>query len=106
MMDNTKFNNLDSFKEYFLKYTLDQYKGKKFFALLLFYEDEDFNYQLFDTRFYTDGAVAFKEFTNTPCPASQLIDAESIEELHNKILDMVNNMDNEEWKKINLYPYL
>lgn len=105
-MDNTKFNNLDSFKEYFLNYTLEQYKGKKFFALLLFYEDEDFNYQLLDTRFYTDGAVAFKEYANTPCPASQLIDAESIEELHNKILDMINNMDNEEWKKINLYPYL
>lgn len=106
MMDNTKFNNLDSFKEYFLNYTLEQYKGKKFFALLLFYEDEDFNYQLLDTRFYTDGAVAFKEYANTPCPASQLIDAESIEELHNKVLDMINNMNNEEWKEINLYPYL
>jgi len=106
MMDNTKFNNLDSFKEYFLNYTVKQFKGKKFFALLLFYDDEVFNYQLHDTRFYTDGAIALQDYANTPCPASQLIDADSIEELHNKVLDMINNMNDEEWKEINLYPYL
>lgn len=104
--------DLNDFKEIFLKHTIQQFNGKKFFALLLFDENEFFTYNNNDNfifsgvRYFTDAKMALDAYANTPCPASQLVDGETQDELYQNIIQMINNMKDESWKKINLYPYL
>jgi hypothetical protein len=114
-MNNNKIYNfvgedLQTFKENFLKETLQQYKGKKFFALMLFYETEypfdNDEYELRGIRYFTDGRMALNAYANTPCPASQLIDAKDENELYENIKTMINNMNDKNWREINLDPYL
>ena len=45
-------------------------------------------------------------YANTPCPASQLVEAETEEEFNKKIEELKDNFENEEWLKINIYPYV
>lgn len=45
----------------------------------------------------TDAAYALGLYSETPCPASQLIEADSREELEAKIEEMKENFKNEEW---------
>lgn len=52
-----------------------------------------------------DGAQALDLYANIPNPASQLIDAESIEELNEKMVEMNNNFQNQDWLN-ELYEYL
>lgn len=51
-----------------------------------------------------DGARALYIYANTPCPASQLIYANSEEELAYKHAEMIENFQNQEWLETNLYP--
>ena len=56
--------------------------------------------------FYKDGLSALNAYSNTPNPASQLIDARTIEELENKMEEMLNNFKDEKWLETYLYPCL
>lgn len=55
---------------------------------------------------YTNGAQALNAYASTPCPASQLIDGQSPEELAENIIQMNINYQSEQWLNENLYPYL
>lgn len=56
--------------------------------------------------YYDNGLEALETYANTKCPASQLIDAESKEELFVKMNDMLHNFQDNKWLEENLYPYL
>lgn len=45
----------------------------------------------------TDGAYAHHLYAEVPCPASQLVQANSPEELEKKIDEMIKNFENPEW---------
>jgi hypothetical protein len=56
---------------------------------------------------YTDnGYEALNIYANTPCPASQLLKANTEEELEMQINEMKNNFKDEDWLNENLYPFL
>lgn len=88
-------------------------KENKLFALMLFYAPEelgveDCNESFCDPiiRTYSDKVDAMMAYANTQCPASQLIEANSQEELEVLIEQMKNNYKDEDWLETNLYPYL
>lgn len=45
-------------------------------------------------------------YANTPCPASQMFDAEDEEEFERKIEILNSNFDDLEWLKENIFPYV
>lgn len=55
---------------------------------------------------FENGLEALNAYANTPCPASQLIEAEDDYELKCKMGEMMLNYQNEEWLNENLYPFL
>lgn len=54
----------------------------------------------------TDSFVALSLYSETRCPASQLVEANSKEELEAKIEEMKQNFKNNDWLEANLYPCL
>ena len=56
--------------------------------------------------YYDNGREALECYANTPCPASQFIEAEDDFELKCKMGEMMNNFRDEKWLEENLYPYL
>lgn len=87
--------------------------GNKVYALMLFYTELEmgisqkpnvwFNY---GNRYYENGSQALEAYANTPCPASQLIDARDKDELLIKMNDMLNHFKDSKWLEENIYPYL
>jgi len=55
---------------------------------------------------FENGLEALNAYANTPCPASQLIEAEDDYELKCKMGEMMLNYQNEKWLNENLYPFL
>lgn len=55
---------------------------------------------------FSDGAKALIYYSNTPCPASQIVDGFSAEELLQNMEDMIQNYKDQKWLEENLYPYL
>ena len=56
--------------------------------------------------FYKDGLSALNAYANTPNPASQLIDARTVEELEIKMEEMSQHFKDNKWLEENLYPYM
>ena len=93
-----------------------EFKKKKFFSVMLFVsvsemgmprEENDGNQFVYrGCRDFTDGRVALDAYANIPCPASQLIEAYTEEELEALKNEMIKNYKNEKWLDENLYPYL
>lgn len=94
----------------------EEYKAAKFFSVMMFYQNWELgipegdadpnewnNTRCVDTD---NGQLALDVYANTPCPASQLIEAQSLEELEEKKNQMIENFRSEKWLKKNLYPYL
>lgn len=86
---------------------------KKVYALMLFYTEMELGISQkpntwinFGNQYYENGIEALEAYANTPCPASQLIDAESKEELLVKMNDMLNNFKDNKWLEECLYPSL
>lgn len=87
-------------------------KGK-YWALMLF--NTEFEMGISNTpnkwintgnAFYKDGLSALNAYSNTPNPASQLIDGETPEELAKNMEEMLAHYKDEKWLEENLYPYL
>lgn len=57
-------------------------------------------------KFGDDGGLALHAYANIPNPASQMISAETEEELTKMEQDMIENFKSQEWLNENLYPYL
>ena len=66
---------------------------------------EDSEYVLGNIVRTTDSLVALSLYSETPCPASQLIEADSEIELEAKIEEMKQNFKNPEWVS-NLKEYI
>ena len=58
---------------------------------------EDSDYVLGNIVRTTNSLVALNLYSETPCPASQLIEANSAKELEAKIKEMKQNFKNPEW---------
>lgn len=94
----------------------DSYKKAKCFAVMLFWQNRDRGIpeEVADpnewmntvTLNFEDSQAALEYYANTPCPASQLIEANSWKELEEKKAQMEANFKDKEWLNKNLYPYL
>ena len=104
---NQPITDINAFKEYFNLVTAKQIpKSKKYYCVMLFVEEGDitgnyYNYpeNWINTRnmYFRNGQMALETYANTPCPASQLIDAESIKELIEKRNQMLLNFKDEKF---------
>lgn len=56
-------------------------------------------------RSYIDKNAQMSGFANTLCPASQIFECEE-EELETTLNDLNSKFDNEEWLRVNIYPYV
>ena len=94
----------------------EEYRKAKFYSVMMFYQNGDLgipsdvadpnewnNTRCVDTE---DGQLALDVYANTCCPASQLIEAQSREELEAKKKQMIENFKNKEWLETVLYPCL
>ena len=91
-------------------------RQKKIHAVMLFYRPFDLgvpgdipgSMEWQNTRTYVFESIteAMTCYSDTPCPASQLVSAETKAELEKKMKEMTDNFKNEEWLNKNLYPYL
>ena len=91
-------------------------KEAKFFVVMLFYQASKLGIprevadpnQWINTKNiqFNDSFSALECYANTPCPASQLIEASSMRELINKMSEMISNFGNADWLRENLYPCL
>lgn len=87
--------------------------GRKKFALMLFETELDLGISNQPGKWvntknikYDKGIDALEAYANTRCPASQLVDAPTDEELDKEIEQMRKNYQDEKWLEENLYPYL
>lgn len=87
--------------------------GKKRWALMLFFTEMEMGISNKPNKwvnvrniFYDSGFQAIEAYSNTKCPASQLVDGETPEELENAMLEMIEHYKDEKWLEENLYPYL
>ena len=105
---NAPITDIEAFKQYVNLKTMGDFpRSKKYFCLMLFYQQQDVTMKLnkptdnnwINTKniYFRNGAKALHTYANTPCEASQLIDAETIEELTNKrneIIRLYHNKHN------------
>lgn len=94
----------------------ESYKKAKYFAVMMFWQNRDRgipeevadpnDWENTATINFENAQAALECYANTPCPASQLIEANSWKELEEKKTQMVANFKNKEWLNKNLYPYL
>lgn len=84
----------------------------KYWALMLFYQGCEIglpngnNWVNTNTITFQDHMDALNAYANTPCPASQLVEGRTKEELEENIKQMRINYQDEAWLNENLYPYL
>lgn len=91
----------------------EEYKNSKVYAVMLFMTEMEMGISQIPNKWintknyrFNNGQDALDFYANTPCSASQLIDANSEEELVSKMNEMILNYQNEQWLQDNLYPYL
>ena len=86
-----------------------------FYAVLFFYHwyeimDEkpntDEEWILHRTVITQDHLYALSLYAETPCPASVMLEAKTLEELNKEIEETKANYKNKEWLETNLYPFL
>lgn len=94
---------------------IDAVPSPKYYAVMLFYRASEIGISLGNqkdfwvnssTQFFTNGLRAFEYYADTPCPASQLLEADSPEELAKQVKQMRMNYHDPDWLETNLYPYL
>ena len=87
--------------------------GRKRYALMLF--ETELNLGIsnkpntwvnYGNRFYTRGFDALEAYSNTRCPASQLVAGTTPEELENEMNEMIEHFKDEKWLETELYPCL
>lgn len=83
----------------------------KYYAVMFFYhwseimdhEPDGDKFILRNTLITTDCTIALNAYSETMCPASQFIEANSHKGLLNKMDEMKANFKNEEWIRENIY---
>lgn len=86
---------------------------KRHWALMLFYTEMELGISNMpnkwvnvSNRIYDRGIDALEAYSNTKCPASQLVDGDTPEELEQAMLSMIEHYKDEKWLEENLYPYM
>ena len=92
---------------------LNSRPGKRHWALMLFETELELGisnkpnkWVNVGNRYFSNGTQALDAYANTPCPASQLVDGETPEELEKEMTDMLAHYQDDKWLEDNLYPYL
>jgi len=82
--------------------------NKHYHALMLFESPDNTPYNWTNTQniYFTNGVEALNAYTNTPCPASQLISEETKEQLLTQMNNMIKNYNSKTWLNNNLLPFL
>nr|DAD59490.1 MAG TPA: hypothetical protein [Bacteriophage sp.] len=82
----------------------------KYYAFMPFYhwseimdEKQDDEFILGNVVITDNSTEALVLYAETPCPASQLIEADNLDTLHFKINQMVQNFKDESWLKEYIY---
>lgn len=85
----------------------------KIFALMLFFTEVEIGRSNQPNKWVNtanhilyNGTEALNAYANTRCPASQLVDARTPEELADKMVETINNFQDQQWLETELYPYL
>lgn len=80
-------------------------------ALMLFFTEVELGYSHIPNKWvnvsnqiYFNGFDALNAYANTRCPASQLVEGDTPEELADNMIQMVHNFNNETWLNTELYP--
>ena len=104
---NTPIDSIEDFKQYFYEVTKNEILPpcKKFFCVMLFYEESDITCNPQDDGkwintknvYFHNGTLALDYYANTPCPASQLIDGETLEQLVEERNKMLLNFKDEKF---------
>lgn len=96
----------------------DEFKKLKFFSVMFFYEkwelgipkevdptpDEPFLYR--GCKDFDNYSKALDCYSNTCCPASQLIEAETADDLEKLKNERIEQFKDKDWLEENIYPYL
>lgn len=83
-----------------------------YWALMLFYQGHEIGlpngnaWVNVNNIIYEDHSAALDAYANTRCPASQLVEGRTKEELKANMKQMLFNYKDEKWLNENLYPYL
>lgn len=107
-------NKIKDFVEAVYKRLSNTKTTKKYYALMLFDTEKTLGisenpFKWINTKtidFKNDGEKALFMYCNIPNPASQLLDAESEEELEQQKIQMIQNFNDQNWLNEYLYPYL
>lgn len=85
----------------------------KYYAFMTFYhwseimdEKQDSEFVLSNVIITKNSTIATSLYAETPCPASQLIEADNLDTLGFKVNQMIQNFKDKSWLKENIYPYL
>ena len=115
---NYPITDIEEFKKYFNKQIerRGEYQTKKVFCVMQFFRESEIGAGYIDdstdqyintyNAYFHSGSLALDYYANTPCPASQLIDAETIEDLVKQRNEMLINMNTPEYLEEHVYPYL
>ena len=83
------------------------------YAVAMFYSAQEIGIEPSEEPFIYHRTVVFKNrteqiqyYANTMCPASQMLEADTEEELKEKIQQLRNNFKGNAWLEKNIYPYL
>lgn len=94
---------------------IDTNPSPKYYAVMLFYKASEIGIPLkgqedfwvnTHTETFDKGSEALNYYANTPCPASQLLSSDSLEDLDQQVKQMKKNYHDPSWLEVNLYPYL
>lgn len=106
-----QIRNVDKVLNIILSQVMSATNNQKHYAVLLFFHWREImdekptpdnvkvfgDYVLASVCKTTDYSLAMALYAETPCPASQLVEADSWEELDEKIEEMKKNFNNPEW---------
>ena len=88
-------------------------QAKKYYAVMLFDTEINLGISSIPNKWknirniiFDNGTNALTYYSEIPNPASQLIDAQDIDELNVEMNIMYQNFSDENWLNNNLYPYL
>lgn len=83
------------------------------YAVAFFYSAQEIGIESNNEPFIYRGTAVFdnkteqiERYANTMCPASQTLEADTEEELKEKIQQLCNNFKDTAWLEKNIYPYI
>ena len=105
--------NLEKLKGEVTKAFLNSRPGKRHWALMMFFTEMELGISNTPNKwvnvrniYYDNGIAALNAYAEAKCPASQLVDGETEEELLISMENMIQHYTDDKWLEENLYPYM